>query len=231
MELGIDYIVKLNQDIQFVIEQYSNNSVAELAERFDINISTKNLLNLVTKRLIAYSSSDMLSQLNEDENFCFKTIKLDKYGQLKESMSLPAYKYCDIVGETWDTSYLRKYFLEKVFAFTVYKEIGREQYLNKIVIWRIPIDVLDGGVRNVWQRMHDTLSNGEVVKYIDNNGRYFSYFPASSENPYVHFRPHARNRQDTFPLPVPDKLTGLVQYPKHSFWINRSYVLKIISRD
>lgn len=231
MELGVEYIVKINQDIQIVIEQYRDDSVSELAEKFDINVSAKNLLNLVTKRLIAYSSSDILGQLNKDEDFCFKTIKLDKYGQLKESMSLPTFKYCDILEETWETSNLREYFKQKIFAFTVYKAIDREQYLNQIVIWKMPMDVLDGSVRSVWEKLYNTLSNGHIVKYIDNNGHYFSYFPASSDNPYVHVRPHAQNRQDTFPLPIADRLTGLVQYPKHSFWINRSYVLKIISRD
>ena len=75
------------------------------------------------------------------------------------------------------------------------------------------------------------MENGNIVKYIDDNGRYFSYFPASSESPYVHVRPHAQNRDDALPLPVADKLTGLMRYPKHSFWLNRSYVLKIISRE
>lgn len=79
--------------------------------------------------------------------------------------------------------------------------------------------------------MHDLLSQGLVVKYIDDNGRYFTYFPSSAENPYVHVRPHAQDRQDTLPLPVADKLTGLVQYPKHSFWLNRTYILKITTKE
>lgn len=55
--------------------------------------------------------------------------------------------------------------------------------------------------------------------------------PSASDNPHVHVRPHAQNRNDTYELPVADKVTGLIQYPKHSFWINRAYILKIIERD
>lgn len=37
-------------------------------------------------------------------------------------------------------------------------------------------------------------------------------------------RPHARNAADTYELPFADKLTGLTEYTKHSFWLNASYV-------
>ena len=231
MEWDVDYIEKLNNDIQIMIEQYKGNSVVSLADKFNINPSAKNILNIITKNLIACSGSIMLNNLNEDEHYCVKTIKLDKYGKLKESMSLPAFKYNDILKETWEICALRNYFLKKTFIFVVYQEINREQYLSRIVIWRMPKDILDSSVKSVWEEMYSLLSKGKVVKYIDNNGRYFSYFPSSSENPHVHVRPHAQSRLDTFPLPVPDRLTGLAQYPKHSFWINRSYVLKIILRE
>lgn len=231
MELSVDYIVKLNDDIQLFLEQYTDDSVKRLAEELDVNLAAKNQLNLLTKRLIAYSASGLLSEIVNDEDFCLKTIKLDKYGGLKESMSLPTFKYCDVVNETWKESGLRIYLMKKVFAFTVYQENGKEQFLKKIVLWKMPEDVIEKGACVVWTRMNELIKEGKIVKYIDDNGRYFSFFPSATDNPYMHVRPHAKNRDDTNPLPVQDKLTGLVQYSKHSFWINRSYILKIISRE
>jgi DNA mismatch repair protein MutH len=146
-------------------------------------------------------------------------------------MSFPVFRYCAILEETWETSGLRALFYEKNFVFVVFQRSGRSLYLKKIIMWQMPLEVLDHGVRQVWQKLYDNLSVGKVVKYIDDNGRYFSYFPSASENPYVHVRPHAQNWNDTFPLPVADKLTGSVCYPKHSFWLNRSYILKIIAKD
>ena len=49
------------------------------------------------------------------------------------------------------------------------------------------------------------------------------------DNEVCHVRPHARDAQDTFPLPVPDRLTGLTCYTKHCFWLNSKYVETILS--
>lgn len=231
MELSNDYIVKINREIEVVIEQYKISTVSDLVDKFNINSSAKNSLNMLTRRLIAYSSSEILTSLNDEVDFCFKTIKLDRSGILKESMSLPTFKYCNVANETWESSELREYFLNKVFAFTVFKDIDKNLYLYKIVLWKMPDDILNSSIQCIWKSVQDNLLSGRIVKYIDERGRYFSYFPSSSDNPYIHVRPHAKNRKDTYPLPVADRLTGLVQYPKHSFWINRAFVLKIIERN
>ena len=52
-----------------------------------------------------------------------------------------------------------------------------------------------------------------------------------SENEYCHVRPHAQKAIDVYPLPVKDKLTGLEEYTKQCFWLNNSYVLKIIENE
>ena len=41
----------------------------------------------------------------------------------------------------------------------------------------------------------------------------------------------ARDAQDTYPLPVIDKLTGATEYTKHCFWINNTYIREIFKED
>lgn len=224
-------IVRLNQDMEDIISQYRDIPSRRLAEIFEVNMGAKNAFSALAHKMVENSKSAGLTQLLSDEDFRFKTVRLDKYGRLKESMSLPVFRYTDIVDETWDSSELRRYFYQKAFAFMVFRAEGKELYLNKIVLWKMPENTLENSVQEVWKRMNFLLKQGMIVKYIDDTGRYFTYFPASMENPYVHVRPHAQNRQDTYPLPVADKLTGLIQYPKHSFWINRAYILKIITKE
>lgn len=231
MLLSEDYIVKINDEIEIIIEQYKGQPVSELLDKLNINHTAKNRLNVLTKKLIYDSPTTILNEVSQEDEFCFKTIKLDKFGRLKESMSLPVFSYCDLVAESWESSSLKKYFATQVFAFTVYKEMEKNLFLQKIILWKMPEEVLNTSVRSVWEKMQECLQAGHVVKYIDDHGRYFSYFPSASDNPYVHVRPHAQNRNDTYDLPVPDQLTGLVKYPKHSFWINRAYILKIIERN
>ncbi len=231
MQISEDTLEKVNNEIELLIGNYQETAVSCLLEKMNISAKSKSCLNALTKRLIAYTNLITLSQLDETNYFKIKTVKLDKYGKLKESMSFPAFRYTDIAEEEWENSEFRKYFKKNIVAFTVYQGIGKELYLNKIVLWKMPEEVLEVGVRMVWEKTKECILTGGIVKYIDNNGRYFSFFPSSTENPYMHVRPHARDREDTNLLPVADKLTGLVQYPKHCFWLNRSYVLKIISRE
>ena len=76
----------------------------------------------------------------------------------------------------------------------------------------------------VWENTVKTVKNGFIVRSISESGDRFSYFPKKSENKVCHVRPHARNADDTYPLPTPDKLTGYVEFTKHCFWLNASYV-------
>ena len=224
-----DYLLKVNDEIDVFIEEYKECKVTYLYDEFQINDGAKNRLSALVKKMLLYSKTNLESKVGDGSNLFIKTIKLDKYGRLKESMSFPVFKYLDIAKEDWMSSSLRKTFADNTFVFTVFKNVDKELYLKSMRLWKMPEQVLDSGVRVAWEQMKNCVTSGKIVKYIDDNGRYVTYFPSSTENQYVHVRPHALNRNDTFPLPVPDKLTGLTEYPKHSFWLNRSYVQKIIN--
>jgi hypothetical protein len=221
----------INKEIASMLNIYKDISVTELATRLDVNLQAKNGISSLISKMITDSKAPVLTQFIDEGKCALKTIRLDKYGQLKESMSLPTFRYCEIVKEEWKTSTLRNFFADTIFTFVVFQIHGREYYLQSMFVWKMPADVLDDVVSRAWCQIVDCLKNGNIVKYIDDNGRYFSSFPSSMDNPYIHVRPHARDRNDTYQLPVADKLTGMLQYPKHSFWLNRSYILKIISNN
>lgn len=229
MRLTTEYMEQLNDQMADILKSYKDISVAQLNQRFDIETKAKNGLGILTARLVSTTWSDIAPAIASKE-IVFKTVQLTKYGQLKEAMSLPVFDYCGIVKEEWEQSTLRKYFWDTVFIFTVYQAVGKEQYLKKLVIWQAPENILDKDFYEVWIRTKGLLLQGKIVKYIDDSGRYHTYFPNSQESPYLHIRPHAQNRADTKPLPFPDKLTGLTHYVKHSFWLNRSFILKVVSR-
>lgn len=224
-----DEIESLNKELQRLVSKYEKYTVKELLNMYQINVKAKNRLSILTTHLLENHCPPGIESIRGNEDFLFKTIKLDAAGHLKESISLPPFKYEDLYSENWETSTLRYYFYDKTFAFTVFRGDDDVSHLQKIVIWSMPEHVLEKGVREAWQQVHDCICQGKIVSHVDEKGHFCTLFPASSQNPYVHVRPHAKNRQDTYPLPVPDQVTGMVEYPKHSFWINRRYVLQIIS--
>lgn len=91
----------------------------------------------------------------------------------------------------------------------------------------MPLSILDNEVKQVWNKTRDVILDGNIVREIK-NGKRITNFPGMSENDYCHVRPHAQNANDTYKLPVTDKLTGLDEYTKQCFWLNNTYILKIL---
>ena len=167
MVIGKKMMDMINQDIESFIEQYREVPVEKLASQFGVNTNAKNVLNPLVRKMLTSNGSPALSLLGNCDDIVIKTVRLDKYGQLKESMSFPVFKYCDLAKETWETSELRNLFFQKIFAFTVFKANGKDMYLSKIIIWEMPMDVLENGVKKAWERMHSCLTEGKIVKYLE----------------------------------------------------------------
>ena len=84
--------------------------------------------------------------------------------------------------------------------------------------------------KKVWQKVKKVFANGDIVREVVNGIRYTN-FPSKSFNKIAHIRPHAQNAADTLPLPVRDKITKQMEYTKHSFWLNSSYIKDVILPD
>lgn len=221
----------ISKELKSFVNKNKSYSLSELSAKYSISTSAKNSCSILVERLFSTSGIDMFVKNISGISPRLKTIRTDIFGRLKESISLPAFKYCDIVKEEWEHCQLREYFLKNIFIFIVFQKKDESFYLRDAVLWEMPEETLDDEVKRVWGIMQELLKRGQIVKYIAPGDRYFTFFPASTDSFCVHVRPHAQSKTDTYPLPVPDRLTGLDSYPKHSFWLNSSYVSKIIARN
>ena len=104
---------------------------------------------------------------------------------------------------------------------------NNEYIFKGIKLWNMPEMVIDNEVQTMWQKTVDVIKSGNIVKSVDKGYRETN-FPSVSDNKVCHVRPHARDAQDTYPLPVADKLTGATEYTKHCFWINNSYLEELL---
>jgi|LSQX01.2.fsa_nt_gb DNA mismatch repair protein MutH len=175
-------------------------------------------------------------------NIQIKTVRLTKYGRLKESMSFPGFDFVEVANEEWETSELREMFSATKFLFVVFKEIDdsiREYEFIGVKLWNMPISDIEGKVRQVWEKTNSIL-NGELVLNIRNN-RVLNNFPKMSDDLLVHVRPHARVRAQTNPLPQSteikiesnDNSVDLSyldgnRFTRQCFWLNSSYVLSVL---
>ena len=140
----------------------------------------------------------------------------------REDISFPTFKYEELINTEWDHSDFKD-ILETKFFFVFYQYENKELRLKKVQFWNMPYkDILIAKL--VWNETQNLITQGRIVRSINKKGIRKTYFPGKTTNKVSHVRPHAQNKEDTYPLPIPDQLTGYNAYTKHCFWLNASYV-------
>ncbi len=173
---------------------------------------------------------ELKAQIDEFEkaNIKTRTVRLKKNDVPKESISFKQFKYEKLVGMNWEDSEFKEE-LEKKFFFVFYRMEGKQLFLEKVKFWNMPQSDINIA-KEVWKKTKKLVQNGTIVEKKLANGNNQTYFPNKSENKVSHVRPKARNKFDTYPLPVTDKFTGSNEYMKHCFWLNAEYIRDEIYR-
>ena len=171
----------------------------------------------------------------EKANIVVKAIRLEENNKMKESMSFPAFKFCELVKQEWEDSDVYEYFSETKFLFVVFKRNGNEYQLQGARFWNMPLKDLDGDVREGWEKVKDTIVQGVKLR-LNSNGIVTNNLPAKRDNRIIHIRPHAQKaaydfgdgfvrgdvKRDANPLPDGRWMTT------QSFWINNDYIMEQI---
>lgn len=194
------------------IEAYFKLNLNQKAKSYFANL-TKAILGIgLNKRIEEFEKADII----------VKTIRLKENNLPKEDVSFPNFKYEEIIKTDWEDSDFKN-ILESKFFFVFYQIEDDKLILKRVKFWNMPqSDIKEA--KWVWDKTKRIVKEGLIVEEITKTGRRFTHFPKKSENRISHVRPHARNANDTYPLPKKDKLTGLNEYTKHCFWLNAKYV-------
>jgi DNA mismatch repair protein MutH len=151
-----------------------------------------------------------------------KTVRLDKRDRPCEDTSLPAFDYIEIYNGSWRESSLKEQ-IERKYLFVFFQYDQNEHLiLKKVRFWNMDLKGRQAA-QKIWLDLKKLVTKGNLVRKIKKNGSRSTYFP-SIKTFNIHIRPHAQNSDDTHPLPVQDRTTGLMDYTKHSFWFNKDYI-------
>lgn len=221
--LAKEVVESLEDYVVGKIKEYSNLTVSELCEKFEVDIKKKpkNLEAMLVYRILGIRGNH--AEEFEKANVKIKTIRIEKNNKIKESMSFPTFKFKELVEEGWEDSTFGNYLRETRFLFVVYKyDENNELHLKGCQFWNIPYGDLEQDVRIVWMMTKRVLQEG--LQSYTYHGKNHCNLPGKQDNPVCHVRPHGRNAQDTDELPDGRK------YPKQCFWLNNSYILSQLNR-
>lgn len=191
-----------------------------LKKHFDVHSNAKNLNEVLLSKMLGVEGKIAYTEEFQNASIVPKTIRIQKSGHIKESMSFPTFKFTEIVQENWEDSEFRNYLEPTKFLFVIFRENEDQEYVfEKVMFWNIPADDLEE-VKRVWERTVQVIKDGVQIRF---DGRVFrNNLPKQSESYVAHVRPHARDMQDTYPLPDGRSM------PKQCFWLNRTYIEGII---
>lgn len=193
---------------------------------------------------LAYRMLGIKSNMAEEfvkANIVVKAIRIEQNGKIRENMSFPAFKFKELVKETWEDSTLHNYFDETRFLFVVYKHDGKNYILKGSQFWNMPYFDLQTEVRQGWEKVVETIKSGVMLKVTTQaNGKKIvrNNLLKASEHDIIHVRPHAQksyykledgsiigNGKPSDANKLPDGRLMTTQ----CFWINNKYILSQIN--
>jgi len=216
------------------LAKYIGKSEDELFERFNINKKSKSKFNMLIAAMLGIKGVINKTDEFKKGNIELKTIRVEEDGRIEQHMSFPYFKYNEIVNETWDNATINEKFTTTKFMFVIFQKRKGVFYFEKIKFWNMPCLDIEKYVKPIFEKTVECIKNGNIVREVTTS-KILTNFPGPSVNGICHVRPHdrksARNMTHSIDLPVQDKVSGLTQYTKYCFWLDRKYIRKIIETE
>lgn len=228
--LAIAKTTSLEDIVVSKFQKYYGKTIIQIQKELNVELNSKakNFNANITKSILGIELKDEIEEFKKAD-IIVKTIRLKENNLPKEDISFPAFKFKDIIKETWESSSFKS-ILEQKFLFIFFKYEDKELKLQKVKFWNMPFNDIRE-VRKMWLKTKCVIRNGNIVREIkyDKNGKEnrLTNFPNKKFNHISHVRPHALNSNDVYPLPKPDNITKANKYTKHCFWLNNTYVQQI----
>lgn len=200
---------------EFVIkkfEPYYNLTEDEISNKLNLTTSLAKDRHYILAKSILGVSKKKIEEF-EKADISMKTIRLEKSGILKESMSFSQIQFKEIIDEVWEESYWYNTLTKRFFFVVFQKDDEGFLRLKKVLFWTMPYYDLEIA-EQFWE---DTKS-----KIMNND---FNNFIKISDNRICHVRPKGINGMDMM-----ETIHGTME-KKKSYWLNSSYIKNIISKS
>lgn len=208
---------------------YVGLGYSEICKKLDINPITAKSKYFVIANAIA--SNKKIGNVNLSEEFVksgltMKTIRINKNGKIKESMSFENIDYQEVYDcDEWTDSRLYELFTSR-FMFVIFKETDNllslpngktesEYKLDKVAFWTMPQADLNVAMQ-YWENIRQCVKDDHIAP---------EYFWGIKDNRDFHVRPKATLAKDMVDTPYGTKAK------KYCYWFNAKYVKNIIDNE
>jgi len=224
-----ELVTKTFEDI--ILSRFADFYGKNILDIFSLLNIEKRSTNSKSKYFIganAIAGKNSVGNVNRSEEFVksgltMKTIRIQKSGSLKESMSFENINYQEVYDcDDWFESRLYELFSGR-FMFVVFKETdstitlenGKEEseyILDKVFFWTMPVKDLILA-EEYWNHIKAKIKQNQIE---------LKHFWKISDDKKFHVRPKATNKEDLTQNPN----GGMSE--KYCYWFNAKYVKEII---
>jgi len=206
------------------VSKYYGMTQSELKSLFGVDSTAKSLNDRLLAKMLGVNGHIANTEEFQKANIVPKTIRVQKSGKIKESMSFPTFDFIKLSQEEdWENSEFYDYLAPTKFMFVIFTERDDGEYVfTRIQFWNMPPEDLEE-VGRVWQRTVDTIRSG--VTLIPTSRGISNNLPKQAESKVAHVRPHGKDASDTLPLPDGREMT------KQCFWLNNTYIASQIGAE
>ena len=219
-----------------IINKYIGKSESELLNLFNVSKKSKDKYSLIVNRMFNLKRGLKKSDEFLKANIIPKTIRIEKNGKIKQSISFPAFKFNEIINENWEDSELKEELETTKYMFFIFKKEDSEYIFKGYKLWNMPQIIIDEIVEDFWKRTVNTIKQG--VKFTIKNNQVHNNLPGMADNGYVHVRPHTNKA--AYKLnngyhkgdisKYADQLPNGEWMTKQCFWFNNTYIEKILEQ-
>ena len=195
------------------IQPYYGMTIKQIQEKtgVQLNPSKKDLAYDISRAIFGVKTKKI--QEFENAGVLMKSVTFEANGKtLREHMSFPYFRYCEIVNQEWEDSdwYIS---LTSKFFFVVFRKSRSKDKLNmtleKVLFWNMPIEDLKI-CKSLWNDTKQKVINGD-----------YNNFQKQSSSKVCHVRPHGTKGHKV------DTPQHTKEQPK-CFWLNNKYIRNII---
>ena len=218
------------------INAYKGMSDVDLCQMFNVQYDASNKALWIT---LAYRMLGIKSNRASEfvkANIAVKAISLEEKGGIRENSPLPTFKFKELAKEGWEESTLFNYLYETKFLYVVFQKVSGMRILKGCQLWNMPYDLLDGTVKEEWERASKVVRDGvELIRKP--NGKVENNLLKSKETKIIHIRPHSAKSYYVFgdgstygsgSIKDADELPDGRFMTKQSFWLNAKFVYSIL---
>lgn len=219
------------------LRPYMGMTQTQLMRHFHIVSSPKHLNEQLLSAMLGIQGKAAATEEFQSANIIPKTIRVQRNGKIRESMSFAPFDFIELSRETWEDSALRNYLAPARFLFIIFQENDMGEYVfDRAQFWNIPDADLEE-VHRVWQRTIQTIQDGVWLHPTPN--RVLNDLPGLDDSPVAHVRPHASHsfyvledgtRLGSGSFADASQLPDGRWMTKQSFWLNNTYIRDQIKR-